>query len=149
MPNEMHLDKKKLRELLNEANELKALYDEANRNGTHYNYGSVDEIALRLLERREFFVTIDIKAHYHSAKIYGRVCYPGSDSFIALDGQTVEYVLDGIQGTTIARFVRNVCDIINQRVNNGNSELKEIMASNAKAHSNRTREYIKPYLPRQ
>ncbi len=149
MVNEMHLDKEKLLELLDESKELKALYDTANRNGAPYNYGSVDEIALRLLERREFFVTIGIKAHHKSAKIYGRVCYPGSDGFIVTDGQTVEYVLDGIQGTTIARFVRSICDIINHRVNNGNPEQKEMMIFNAKAYSNRTREHIAPYLPKQ
>src|SRR3989338_5906577 len=143
MPNEEHLDKEKLLRLLDEAKELKVFYHK----GGFFDYGSIDEIALRLLERRETFVTIGIKARGNQAKIYGRICYPGSENFIATDSQTMEYVLDGIKGTTIARFVYTICEVVTRRVNNGNEELRAIMIPNAKALSNETMRYISLYLP--
>lgn len=139
-----HIDKETLLGKLTEARQLVSLYDEQNRinPAQHYNHGGVDSVALNLLERGGYFITIGIKANNNWAKIYGMSCYPGSDNFTATNGQTVEYRLEGINGTTIARFVDAVCDSVIERVNNGNSETKKVMMQNAKAHANRTKQYI-------
>jgi len=145
-----HLDKKCVLALLEEAIELQRLYDAENRRHPKqvFDYGgSVDEIALGLLERRGYFVTISIdgKSNSNEVSIFGRECYPGSDKFLALGGNTVKYTFTGIEGTTVSRFVATICDVIDDRVNNGNKELKAAMPSNVMHATKGVRDY---YLPR-
>ena len=62
--NHMHINKSTLLELLDEARELKSEYERQNGRGLRHRYesGSVDEIALRLLERRENFITVGVNS---------------------------------------------------------------------------------------
>jgi len=158
------LGKGRVLDLLEEAKELVPLYDrENNRNPRHsYDYraidgsegGSVDEsetidlIALRLLERRGHFVTTGIKLNGDKVKIFGRTSYPGSDSFIVLDEETVEYAIPGFEhGTTISRFVKTICEVVSKRADSNSPELQQAMMPNAKAYARRTKQEIEPYLP--
>src|SRR3989344_6254484 len=93
------LDKDRLLELMGTARERIVVYDEANRQNPRdpILHGTVDEVALEVLERSDHFVTTGVKLNGDRAKIVGQRAYPGGDGFIVLDGETLEYVLPGFR----------------------------------------------------
>ncbi|NQU98709.1 hypothetical protein HQ533_04535 [Candidatus Woesearchaeota archaeon] len=72
---DVHLSKKKVLELLKDASHLRELYAQENRrsSGQPYDYGSIDNIALRLFERQEGIIIIDIRLSKSNLKIHGQI----------------------------------------------------------------------------
>jgi len=144
------LDKDRLLELMGTARERIVVYDEANRQNPRdpILHGTVDEVALEVLERSDHFVTTGVKLNGDRAKIVGQRAYPGGDGFIVLDGETLEYVLPGFRnGTTVSKFIESICHVVSARVDHGSEELRQAMMPNAKAYASRTLREITPYVP--
>ena len=144
--NGYHLDKTKLLGLLAESKKLVSLYDAENRKNPRvpYEHGGVDQVALRLLEGREGFVTIGIKLHGRDVKLVGAKGVMSHIGLVATDG-TFEYMVENFEGTTASRFIATVCDVIDQRVDGRDPRFKDLMMDNAKAYTARTREEVKRY----
>ena len=144
----IQLGRDEVRAMLADARNLQAHYDAANKANPkgHYNYGSVDEIALRMLEREGGFVTIGVKLHGASGedvKLQGRSGFLMPDGTAIPTNGTVDYLLKGYDRASVRGFIEAVCDVVDNRVDHGSSEVRAMMVSNAKAYTNRTRTEIR------
>ena len=144
---ETHLDKERLLEFIETAKELAGYYDAENGKSprTPYHYGSVDAIALRLFEQSEGFVAIGITLRGNNVNIHGRRGYLSADGILAVTPNTITYALEDFKGTTVARFVTSLCDVLTTRATNGHIELREIMVPKVLGYARRTREEVRRY----
>jgi len=142
------VDKSRLLEVIGEARELVRRYDAENAKSprTRYDYGSVDAVALRLLEQQEGFITVGVTLRGNNVNVHGHRGYLAASGVLIADSQTVTYRLEDFRGTTVARFAHSLCDVLVQRATNGNPDLKELIQSNIAAYAKRTQEEVKQYM---
>ena len=150
------LDKERLSALLSDARELRDAHGtryEANSNSFYYFghlFRNLDELALNLFERREGFITTGISLHRDDIKIYGRIGLITSDGTVFVDNETVDYLLtDFIKGTTISTFGDSICDLVQYRNRNGNTELKSIIVPQYLSYALHTKKVLAPYLNKE
>jgi len=115
---ENYLEKQNILKLLEEARELREAYDAENKRNPQgfYKHGSVDNIAIRLMERRDGIFFTGIKLHGEDAVLYaheGSVADSGELLF-NLPGSEV-YTVANFRGTTVARFILTLCEVIESR----------------------------------
>ena len=123
-------------------------YKDANRrDGRHpYEYGNADRVALNMLERRSGDVIIGLRLHGDDVKVHMRegVIMPDGTTF--LNGETHDCLLRGFEdSTTITRFARAICDVVDERADHRLPDVKAAMMNNAKAYSQRVRQELVRY----
>ncbi len=146
-PKNLHFGREEILELLGDARALQKGYARANRENPRdwYFYPlSIDHLAAELLERRYGVIftgasmsrdKLNISARYGSLTSDGEVLYA--------EPTTLTLSLDGFkESTTVGRFAASLCDLLTHRANNGNPELKSIMATD---HVQRTLHTMQTY----
>ena len=110
-------------------------------------FNSADEMALRLLERREGIIVIGVTPRQNNIKLRGTVGMVQNDGTVFSGNDTLDIVLtDFADSTTVSRFGLAVCDMVEHRANNGNAPLKAIMMPNAAGYARQTRDEINKYI---
>lgn len=142
------LDKKTLLCSIRNARELKSFYDAENKRNPkwHYDYGGVDEIALRQIEKKNGVIVVGIKRNQNRVNMFvikGAMTDNGEVYY--LSNETTTYSLLGYEGTTIARFVTSVCDILVERAGYVDPVLQNYIRPNISA-SLKTKKGISDFL---
>jgi hypothetical protein len=147
------LDKEELLKLIEEAKGFVDSYDAENRRTPQhrYDYGSIDAVALRLLEQQEQVVATGISLNIRDVHLHVQRGYLGNEGILWMSepGRTYTYLLPDFKGTTVARFVYSLGEIVIDRARNGLPELKAIMLPNTVAFARRTQEVVQPYLSKR
>lgn len=146
MRNNIHLDKNGLLSLLGDARELVAFYDVANRANpkNHHNYGTVDTVALNMLEKQTGRFVIGVKLHGEDVRVHMQEGAIMPDGTAIAVGDTHDYLLQGFQNsTTVNRFARTVCDVVDSRAIH--PEVKTVMIGNARAYASRVKQELGKY----
>ncbi len=146
----IQLDKETLIEYLTIARELTELYDKENSKTKNpddwYPHGGVDAVALRLIEQEHGIVPVNIKLRQGDVNLMVRTGYLSTCGIVYVEPVTETVILKDFTGTTMARFVDRICDIIYERATNGNKELRDIMVPNVASYAARTKREVQPYL---
>ncbi len=145
--NTSRLYKQDIVDLLEEARALIPFYEKENRihPETEYRYGTVDEVALDLLERRRGVFVTGIKLNSGNITIHAQAGRVSSGKLVWSESTTFTYVLEAFTGTTVARFTYSLCDILTRRATNGDNYLKGKMMGNVSAYSARVRQEVGPH----
>jgi len=152
---ENYFGKAQILQFIEEAKELVTLYDKENERKPkgHYDYKSVDEVALRLLESSEGIFLTGIKLDGDNITLYGNVgsiCEGKTgDGKMIWDvtyaaPTTVTYCLENFRGTTIARFAKTLCGVLARR-KASRGELSKFMMPTVPAFAGRTKREVSPY----
>ena len=147
MDKNCHLDKNRVLGFIEDAKGLIKGYDRENElhPNTHYDYGSVDEVALNLMEREHDFILIGVTLRGDDIHLHGRPGRVLPDGSMYAYPSTITYVLQDFTGTTIARFAHTLCDVLCSRANSENDALRQLMMS--PSYARRTRKELQAYLP--
>ncbi len=146
----IQIDKEILLEYLLEARQLVRLYDNENRKTANkdekYIHGGVDAVALRLLEKGLGIVPANIKLRHGDVNLLVHNGYISDCGIIYTVPETQTIILKDFTGTTMARFVNSLCDLLYERATNGNEELRAVMVPNIASYATRTKREVQRYL---
>ena len=142
-----HLNKDRVLGLLDEARTRIEYYQRENEEHPKKVYlpGSVDQVALRLLEDQEGFVAVGVHFRGNNVNLHGRVGHLHPSGVMYVEPITVTYVLKDCRGTTVARFIDSICDVVSGRALNGNPDVRAIMMDGAVASAKKTKGYVAGY----
>lgn len=138
----IYIDKKQLLGYLEEAKGIIKYYEKEG----HQGWGSVDEVALRLIESAHSVFFTGIKLNGQDLTLHAREGRLDSRGQIEWKGPfSYTYVLKDFRGgTTISRFADSICEILFGRFKN--PELAQM--GNPGSYVTRTRRAIAPHAER-
>jgi len=144
-----YLKKQQVLALLKEARELIPFYDRENQRHpeSHYDYGTVDDVALHLLESRDKVIITGIKLNGEKITVSAQEGYANSRGELLYVGPgTKTYFLEGFKdSTTVARFANSISQVMDRRANS-KTELSTIVTANMSGHARRTQRELRPLL---
>ena len=144
-----YIGKKHVLMLLQEARELIPFYDRENRKHPewHHDYGTVDDVALHLLESREGVIITGIKLNGEKITLSAQEGLANSKGELLYVGSgTKTYFLDGFkESTTVARFANSISQVMDRRANS-KTDLSTICTGNMSGHARRTQKALQPLI---
>ncbi len=140
-----YMGKDTIRHLILEAREMIRWYvaENARNPSGRYEYGTPDWVAIRLFERASGIFFTGCKLDGKNAILYaqkGGITDRNRLEY-ALAGSEV-LKLEGIEGTTVSRFARSICELVEER--RSNPELAKFLDQHTK-HSSSAKSRLKQY----